>query len=120
MRDALENVSVAVKEKALDVETATPSRTILERVSDMRPGQGGPAARKRRREMQRQLEAVKRVTQTLERVGAGMPMLLEGGKVELKRLGETAWDGGKEGPRATTEEVRAIGAQVPGAWWEKW
>jgi hypothetical protein len=67
--------------------------------------------------MQRHLEAVKRVTETLERVGAGMPMLLEGGRVELKRLGDTAWDGGQK--RVTTEEVREIVAQVPGAWWDK-
>ncbi|KAK4156564.1 hypothetical protein C8A00DRAFT_30530 [Chaetomidium leptoderma] len=71
VRDALESVSVAIKEKALDVETAAPPRTTLERMADMRPGQGGPAARRRRREVQRQVAAVKRVTAPPIQAGAG-------------------------------------------------
>lgn len=86
VRDALESVSVAVKEEALEVEVAAPTSTLIERIDDLRPGGGGPTARNRRRDAQRLLETLKRMTETLERVNAGLPALLEGGKIQLKQL----------------------------------
>lgn len=111
VRDALESVSVVVKEKALEVEVAAPASTLIERIADLRPGGGGPTARKRRRDAQRQLEALKCMTETLERVSAGLPALLEGGKIQLKQL-DMSWEAQKQA------EMKAIAARVPGAWKE--
>lgn len=62
-----------MKEKTLQVETSAPSA----------PGDGGIASL-RPKQMQRQLAAVKRVTETLEQIRAGLPLLFQGEEVKLQ------------------------------------
>lgn len=108
-KDALEELSISIKERALEVESGAQPLTMRERISDLTPGGGGPKAKRLRREVGRQTAAIKRVTEALESVRGGLPALLENSGTDKGRFIDVQpWSAGTRSERMVIGRRRSM------------